>query len=528
MKKSALLTCAALVASALTVPIAAQASATSTTSTTSTAATAGTATNPAAGRAATRAPALKWGKCTDKSLTQAGAKCAMLKVPLDYAHPNGKQIKLAVSRVKHTVPAAQYQGVALTNPGGPGGAGLSLAVLGGWLPKGVGAMFDWIGFDPRGVGESKPAISCDKTYFGYDRPSYIPTSKKITRQWKATTKKYAADCAKKNGPILAHMTTEDSARDMDMIRRALGVPQISYYGFSYGTYLGQVYSTMYPTHVKRMVFDSTVDPRGVWYQSNLDQNRAFEKTERHWFRWVASYDSVYHLGKTGKAVRTLWFATRAQLDKTPVQAPGGKLGGSEWTDAFLNAGYYQSTWPDLADVFAGYIHGGDVKTLEATYLDANEYGDDNGYAAYLAVQCTDASWPTKWKTWQKDNWRSYAKAPFETWANAWYNYPCVTWPAPPSTPVTIDGSKVASLLLVDETLDAATPYSGSLQVRKLYPNSSLLALPGGTSHANTLYGNKCEDNLIAKYLATGKLPPRKAGNRADATCKPLPLPVPNS
>ena len=125
---------------------------------------------PAAGRAAT----ISWGTCSDPGLQSAGAQCGFLAVPLDYAHPNGTKIKIAVSRVKHTVADSQFQGVMLVNPGGPGGSGLSLATLGSAVPNNAGGYYDWIGFDPRGVGSSQPALSCIPDYFGYDRPFYIP------------------------------------------------------------------------------------------------------------------------------------------------------------------------------------------------------------------------------------------------------------------------------------------------------------------------------------------------------------------
>lgn len=449
----------------------------------------------------------------------------MISVPLDYRHPASTKIQLAVSRIKHKVPDSQYQGIMLVNPGGPGGSGLTLSVLGEFVPNGAGDYYDWIGFDPRGVGSSVPAVSCDPTYFGFDRPNYVPVTKAIENAWLAKTKGYAKDCAANNGAILDHLTTVDSARDMDSIRAALGAKQINYYGFSYGTYLGQVYGTLYPQRVRRMVLDSNVDPRNVWYQANLDQDIAFDKNMNIWFGWLAKYDSVYHLGKTPNAVRNLWYATRAKLAKTPAD---GKIGASEWTDAFLYAGYYQSTWTDLAETFAGYIHNNDVANLEQHYLDANGFGDDNGYAIYLGVQCTDVQWPQSWAKWERDNWLTYAQAPFETWGNAWFNAPCRNWPAPAQRPVRVSGTGVASMLLIDETLDAATPYEGSLEVRRLFPHASLIALPGGTSHANSLNGDTCLDNQIAAYLADGTLPARVHGNRADAVCAPLPQPVPDA
>ena len=152
--------------------------------------------------------------------------------------------------------------------------------------------------------------------------------------------------------------------------------------------------------------------------------------------------------------------------------------------------------------------------------------DDNGFAVYLGVQCTDAPAPTSWQTWQTDNWQTFQQAPFFTWDNAWFNGPCLYWNAPAHNAVKINGTHVASLLMIDQTLDAATPYPGSLYVRSLYPNASLIAEPGGTTHADTLFGNACVDDQIADYIATGKLPARKPGNGPDTTCAPLPRPVP--
>ena len=482
---------------------------------------------PAAKAAGSFTPAAPvWGSCDSATLKQVKAQCAKLEVPLDYAKPGGTKIKIAISRVQHTT--TKYQGVMLVNPGGPGGSGLGLSVLRYYVPDGGGDSYDWIGFDPRGVGASEPKVSCDNGYFGYDRPRYVPASPALKDAWSAKTEQYTADCAKNNGPILDHLTTVDSVNDMESIRKALGEKKINYYGFSYGTYLGQVYGTLHPDRLRRVVFDGTVDPRKIWYDANLDQDVAFDENINIWFDWVARHDDVYHLGTTQKAVSSLFYRTQEKLYADPVQADGGKLGGSEWTDAFLYAGYYQSTWTGLAETFSSFVRDDDADALEAAYLDANGT-DDNGYAVYLGVQCTDTkSWPTKWSTWERDNWKVFAKAPFETWSNAWYNEPCRHWPAKAHSEVKIDGSKVKSLLMVNETLDAATPYAGSLEVRKRFPKARLIAEPGGTTHAGSLGGNACVDDRISAYLATGELPKRRSGKRADVTCAPLPEPVPES
>src|SRR4051794_33101360 len=266
---------------------------------------------------------INWGKCTDSGLDNDGAQCATIKVPLNYAHPTGRKISLALAMVKHTSSDAAYQGVMLANPGGPGGSGLSMATLGQYVPHGAGDLYDWVGFDPRGVGDSKPAMRCLPNYFHYNRPDYRPRSAALVKAWQDRSKKYADACANKYPRLIRHMTTAEVARDMNQIRKALGVAKISYYGFSYGTYLGQVFGTLFPTHLKRMVLDSTVNPHRVWYRANLDQDRAFDRNIRIWFRWVAKYHSVYHLGKTERSVEKKYYA---ELDKLAQRPAGGKLG----------------------------------------------------------------------------------------------------------------------------------------------------------------------------------------------------------
>jgi pimeloyl-ACP methyl ester carboxylesterase len=472
---------------------------------------------------------INWSRCQTflyPDLTFASnASCGTLRVPLNYAKPHGQQITLAVSLLRHTSSAQDYQGVMLSNPGGPGGAGLGLGPeLAGSVPHGVGGDYDWVSWDPRGVGASKPAISCRPHYFNAPRLPYAPKTTRIRNYWLARAKSYADSCEKKYPQLLRHMTTRDSVRDMESIRKALGVHKISYYGFSYGTYLGEVYSTLHPTHLKRMVLDSNVDPRRVWYKANLDQDRAFDRVIRVFFGWVAKYHRTYHLGTTEKRVDRHYRHTIARLSRHPDH----HLGPDEWADGVENAAYDQSSWPSIASAWQEYAAKGHRSAMMEEYSSSDSPGDDNEYAVYNAVQCTDVQWPTSWKRWSRDNHRINRTHPFLTWNNAWYNAPCLYWGAKAKTPVKINGTKTKSALLVDETLDAATPYSGSLEVRKLYPNSSLIAEPGGTTHADSLDGDKCVDDKIATYLATGQRPARGAGHGADVDCHPLPVPHPDS
>ncbi|MEU8033471.1 alpha/beta fold hydrolase, partial [Streptomyces sp. NPDC049099] len=182
----------------------------------------------------------------------------MLEVPLDYAQPNGAKIKIKVNRLPATAPKSKRQGPILLNPGGPGDSGLWMpAYISGKIPQDVASTYDWIGFDPRGTNGSEPHVTCDAHYFDAERPDY-QVSQGTSQAWLEKSAGYAADCAANWSWFLPHMTTVDNARDMDSIRRALGVQKINFYGGSWGTSLGSTYGQLFPSHVRRMVLDSIV------------------------------------------------------------------------------------------------------------------------------------------------------------------------------------------------------------------------------------------------------------------------------
>src|SRR5690349_22305729 len=267
---------------------------------------------------------LRWHACTGQAAQQGVPDCTTLSVPVDYAKPGGRRISLALDMVPATAPRSQQQGVLLVNPGGPGGSGLPLAAeVAQGLSPGVAAQYDIVGFDPRGVGSSVPALSCDPGFFAGVRPNYIPASHAAEQVLINRAKTYATDCGKKYGWLLPYMTSQDAARDMDAIRAAFGVSKINYYAFSYGTYLGQVYATLFPDRVRRMVLDSVVDPTGVWYTDNVDQDYAFQGRMEAFFAWVAKYDGTYHLGRTPAQVQAAWYKARNRLLAHRVTGPIG-------------------------------------------------------------------------------------------------------------------------------------------------------------------------------------------------------------
>ena len=472
------------------------------------------------------ATSISWGPCADASLRQANAECGFLSVPLDHSKPKGSTIKIALSRVKHTSPASAYQGVMLVNPGGPGASGLNLALLGASVPQHAGDTYDWIGFDPRGVGvqQAGAVLRSDATSVATGRRT-CPSTSALEKTWLTRSASYARACAKDAPTLLPHMKTVDSARDMDAIRAALGAPKLSFYGFSYGTYLGQVYATLFPTRVRRMVLDSNVDPRDVWYRANLHQDTAFELTMGAWFSWLAKYNGDYQLGTTEDEVRQLFYEEETALQKAPAK---GVVGPDEWDDAFLFAGYAQSTLAGPRDGLRqlGAPPRRDASSSRPTRTPTPR-GTTTASRSTRPCSAPTSAGPARGARGPQDAWRLNRVAPFLTWANTWYNTPCLSWAARPGTPVDVRGGNT-SALLIDETLDAATPYEGSLEVRRRFPHSSLIAEPGGTTHAGSLLGNACVDDKIAAYLATGVLPVRRAGLQADAECAPLPQPVPDT
>ncbi|MEU0399490.1 alpha/beta hydrolase [Streptomyces sp. NPDC006197] len=467
-------------------------------------------------------PRLAWTECATKAYPRL--QCATLKVPLNHDDPAGRKITLALTRVPHT--AKTFQGPLLVNPGGPGGSGRGMAgYVATSLPPKVAAEYDVIGFDPRGVGKSEPALDCRPGHFAPVRADSVPTGATAERTALERAQSFAEACGEKYADVLPYIDTVSTARDLDAIRQAVGAPRINYLGYSYGTYLGSVYARLYPDRVRRMALDSVVNPHGVWYEDNIAQDYAFDDRHKDFMAWVARQNAVYKLGTDPAAVEAAWYRMRDALRATPA---GGKVGPAELEDTFLPGGYYNGYWPRLASAFAAYVNDADPAPLKEAY---ERYGEadaaaDNGYSVYTSVQCRDADWPRDWNVWRKDNWDVHAKAPFSTWNNAWYNAPCAFWPVESLTPPDLTNDQLPPVLILQATDDAATPYEGGVALHRLMRGSSLVVEEGGGNHGVSLGGNDCLDEHLAAYLATGKVPRGEGDTEVDAICAALPDPEP--
>jgi pimeloyl-ACP methyl ester carboxylesterase len=467
---------------------------------------------------------LRWHACTGDLSRLNVPDCATLSVPLNYADPAGRHISLALDMIPATAPPSQQQGILLVNPGGPGESGLTLALaVAEGLSPGVAADYDIVGFDPRGVGSSVPALSCDPSFFSGARPNYVPANPAAEQVQINLARLYADDCQQRFGWLLPYMTTQDAARDLDSIRAAFGVSKINYYAFSYGTYLGQVYATLFPGRVRRMVLDSTVDPSGAWYTDNIKQDYAFDQRQDAFYAWMARYDGTFHLGRTAASVHAAYESALNRLARDPVN---GIVGPDELVDTVVLGGYDDELWPGLAQALSSYVNSGQTADLIAQYQ-AHGTTPENLFAVYHAVECSDVNWPRSWAYWTSDTELVYRAAPFDAWGNTWFNAACAFWPVRgPAKPLQINGAGLPGILMLQGTLDPATPYAGAQDAHKLLPSARMVVVTGSGYHGQSLAAppDSCVQGYLNAYLATGALP--DAPGLVNATCPAVPDPTP--
>ncbi|MFD9910320.1 alpha/beta hydrolase [Streptomyces sp. NPDC059063] len=458
----------------------------------------------------------RWQRCDAKN--PAAYQCATLKVPLDYGDPGGRKTDIAISRLKASS-AKERRGVLLLNPGGPGGPGLDLPVsVGADFPKEVKRRYDLIGFDPRGVGRSSP-VSCGLTAGEQDleRPYRAGTFAKDVR-WARTV---AAKCRAGEGDRLRHLTTRNTARDMDVIRAVLGEKKISYLGFSYGTYLGAVYAQMFPRRADRFVLDSAVDParygRGMFRAMAQRAEPAFTR----WTRWTARRHATYALGRTPAEVRKTFWDLVARADRTPVDYGGTRFTG----DAVRAQRAMFSRVQKAAAWVAGLKKAAEGRKPEPSGTpeqapgpvrpeSARDVPPDNETASAWAVLCADTrtSWPRDPERYRRDAIRDKARYPLSGDFDS-HIKPCAFW-KPGSEPRTTVANRLRALVLQNEW-DPATPPAGGHAMHRALRGSRMVTVAGGEGHI--VYGtNSCADRSATVYLTTGRLPAEDLTCRAPA------------
>ncbi|MFJ6569068.1 alpha/beta hydrolase [Streptomyces sp. NPDC091292] len=474
---------------------------------------------------------LVWGACSpeQKELNEAGAECAEVTVPLDYADPGGRTLQIAISRVKAASPSHR-RGILLSNPGGPGGTGLANTLALRPALKDAADRYDLIGFDPRFLGESTP-VGCAPA-----QPPSPPGETTSPRADFEASVRSARDLAARcqghgdNATVLPHASTRNVARDMDAVRAALGERKLSYYGVSYGADLGAVYTQMFPRRADRVVIDSSTDPALTQYELFQGAGGALEAGLDEWARWASRHHDRYRLGRTGPAVRAAVEGLLKQAERRPVAVAGTRLDAPvlrlllrqliqhQEYDAMLAAAVR-----DLVDAAAGRpVEPGPELASLLELLSSPDLAD--GLIGGALFMCGDGGWPAGgWpedpETYWRNSERSRATQPvFGPLVNGMIA-PCAFWNGTPREPGTRIGNSVP-VLMVQARRDNNVPYEGALALHRRLTGSRLVT---AEIRSHGVYGRAvdglrpvpCVDRTVNGYLRDGNLPD------ADFTC-PLP------
>ncbi|QZY28403.1 alpha/beta hydrolase [Nocardioides coralli] len=502
---------------------------------------AGAAPPPAAARASESGPVVptvapvRWRSC-GRGLRPY--ECATVEVPLDYDRPKGATTEIALARYPAT--DSRPIGSLFVNPGGPGGDGVGLVLsgFGEFLGESLGGRFDVVGFDPRGVGRSEPLYCFDNEGqlfdFLFSQPIF-PYKKKQFRPFFRAYSRLKGPC-RAGQRIDEHMSTADVARDLDLLRQAVGDRALSYLGFSYGSHLGNTYANLFPDHVRALVIDGVLDPR-LWVagrqvesdrvatQEEFDEFlRLCDEARRKCAFWKRSMTSKERWNKLARAVRRM-----------PIVFPDG----FRYTYDFLiadaaSAMYVPEFWGGPGGVadFFDFLADNALRGKKGAAAKASRARDGllerwsgrrvarqdylNFFDSYFGNHCADAQYPRAFSRWKAVGRFARAGSRFGPfwW---WYNAPCARWPVNEDRytgPWTATTNK--PVLVVGNFFDGVTAYTGAVASDQLLGNSRLLSYAGW---GHTAYGrSQCVTDHVNAYLLRGALPPK------DTVCPANPSP----
>lgn len=452
-------------------------------------------------------------KLTWRDCGVTGFQCATLRAPLDYAKPDGEQIDLAVSRVGATGPGKRL-GSLLVNPGGPGGSavGYLQGYAGVGYPAPVRARYDMVAVDPRGVARSEP-VECltGPQMDTFTQVDQTPDDAAEVNALSAAFKDFSAGCAKKSRAILPHVSTVETARDMDILRAVLGDEKLTYVGASYGTFLGATYAELFPDRVGRLVLDGAMDPSLPAIDLNRDQTAGFETSFRAFAAdCVTKPDCPLGTGSVEAAGEALKKFFR-DVDAKPVPTGEARaLGESLATTGVIAAMYDEGAWPQLREALTQAI-GGEGSGLLALADSYYEREADGTYAnlmfANAAVNCLDLPAAYRGPADAAKAVPSFEKAsPVFGRGLAWAALNCTSWPTPPTGgPHRITAEGAAPILVVGTTRDPATPYKWARSLAGQLSSGTLLTYEGD-GHTAYGRGSDCVDTAINTYLLDGTPP----------------------
>jgi pimeloyl-ACP methyl ester carboxylesterase len=455
----------------------------------------------------------KWSTCdgfeSDMPLSST-LECARITVPLDYDDPRGDTAQIAISRSPAT---GERIGSLLLNPGGPGGSGLGMATRANGTP--IAEHFDVIGFDPRGVGASTPALRCvtpeqadaERADLDVDMTSTgIADTEREDRD-------YAADCAGDAGTeLLAHMGTREVVRDLDVIRAALGDDKLNYIGYSYGTRIGAAYAEQFPQHVRALVLDGAVLPDGDPTEEAVHQAAGFQGAFDAYARDCAGAPACPLGSDPARAVETYRALVDPLIERPAATNDSRGLGYNDAIAGTVQALYSPDQWRSLTGGLRELSRGHGDTLLRLA--DMSEGRDDEGdYSnlndAFNAIRCVDDPRVTDRAVVGAADTRYREAAPFLDDGRGTGEAPldlCTQWPVPAtSTPHRISVAGLPPVLVVSTTEDPATPYEAGVELAEQLGGSLLTYR--GTQHTVVLSGVPCVDTAVAEYLIDTISPP---------------------
>ncbi|MDQ0933405.1 alpha/beta hydrolase [Streptomyces turgidiscabies] len=468
-----------------------------------------------AGLAPYYAQKLSWRSCG-----VGGFECTTMRAPRDYAAPSEGDVRLAVSRKKATG-AGKPLGSLLVNPGGPGGSavGYVQSYAGIRYPAKIRARYDMVAVDPRGVARSEPVKCLDgREMDAYTQTDTTPDSARETDELVGAYEKFAEGCGSSSPELLRHVSTVEAARDMDILRAALGDRRLTYVGASYGTFLGATYAGLFPDRVGRLVLDGAMDPSLSARRLSLDQTAGFE-TAFDAFAKDCVRQPDCPLGTEESAVGRNLKAFFDRLDRSPIptgDADGRKLGEALATTGVIAAMYDESTWQQLRESLTSAMRdkdGAGLLFLADSYYERDAHGRySNLMFANAAVNCLDlpAAYATPDQV--REALPSFEKAsPVFGEVMAWSSLSCAYWPVRPTGEQhRIEAKGAAPIVVVGTTRDPATPYRWARSLAGQLSSARLLTYEGD-GHTAYGRGSECIDDTINAYLLRGT--PPVAGKR---------------
>ncbi|MDT5321914.1 MAG: hypothetical protein QOD88_4436 [Mycobacterium sp.] len=445
---------------------------------------------------------LAWKSCS------GGFQCAQLRVPLDYAKPSAVALELSVVREQSGVKSKL--GSVVLNPGGPGGSGVQYTrAAAPIIGLQLGGKFDIVGFDPRGVGESAP-VRClsAKELDQWVAFEADPASSSEIAQQDVLAKGFAAGCEAKSGALLAHVSTVDTARDLDVLRAALGDPKLSYIGASYGTFLGAIYAQLFPTHVRALVLDGALDPSSSAADLDHTQAKGFEVALQSYIASCVGQDSCPLGTSTAGAEPQLdrWLAV---VKATPIRASNGRVLTQALAVSGIAAALYAPTsWSDLTSALTSAFKGDPSRLLELSDQIDGRQGNgtyDNLVESNSAINCVDRPGlgPTI-ADYAREAIAGAKDGPTFGEFIGWGNVACAEWPvAPELAPGPVSAVGAPPILVIGTLRDPATPFVGAQALAKQL-GGSLLTFDGDGHTA--FLRSTCIDNVVKSYVVALKTP----------------------